>query len=294
MTKDGASTDNLDPSQKTPSADAEHKMQIDEKQNNEQPPAQPIAQHVQHTSLHGPPDNNNAPPLTNARPADGWGTTIRGFFGRTAGAGPVTQQSDYAYLYQHYHGKYQLKKEELARYRIDFQRESEKVLKLQRQNEHLRQECEALKKCAAEFKAHNEEFRTQILAMSSGRGPVLEEEFYIQSFEELKGVVEHGTVKLSRAQADGTLPNENQMKVLELVSGLGLNGKHSADYFRSNESLFPTVYNTGRWRNPLIRHIVALYLFDRIFEPFAFGISQELSEGLKQIEMDVILRGPQF
>ena len=53
-------------------------------------------------------------------------------------------------------------------------------------------------------------------------------------------------------------------------------------------------YGTSRWRHRLIRHVVALFLFNRVFEPFALGISQEFSDGLRVIDMNVNTQGVAF
>jgi len=44
-------------------------------------------------------------------------------------------------------------------------------------------------------------------------------------------------------------------------------------------------------RSWLIRHVVALFLCHRVFEPFAIGVSHELSNTLRLVETDVLNRG---
>jgi hypothetical protein len=190
------------------------------------------------------------------------------------------------------HEYLQREKANVSNFHEKYQQEKVKGGSLQRQNEALREECRALKEWANELQAQNEEFRTQIFSMGSGRGPVQDEDHYIQSFDELKYVVEHSMVKFSRAHANQSMPARVQTEVLTLISDLGQNGKNSARILTSGKYNFQALYSNGRWRHPLIRHIVALFLQDRIFDTFALCLSQEFSEGLKCVEKDVISRGP--
>jgi myosin heavy subunit len=201
-----------------------------------------------------------------------------------------TQQvsnQEYANLYD----RYQRENHVRVRLQEDYEREKEWVERLQRQNENLKQQCEAVTKWAQELQAHNEEFRTQVVSMEKGRGPIRDEHFYIQSFEGLKRLIEQRVLKLSQTHNNHSLSEPVQADILKRISELGPHGKSSAEVLKSEHHALQKLYNVSRWRHSLIRHIVALYLLDRVFQPFAFGLSQEFSDGLKSIETDVMSRG---
>jgi len=142
------------------------------------------------------------------------------------------------------------------------------------------------------LKAENEAFRAQIFSIGTGRAPIHDESFYIQKFESLRGTIEQGALKLCRAQAKGEkLSLEAEKATLKTLVELGPYGELAVKTFTETKYAMPLLYNQLTWRIALIRHIVALFLLDRVFSPFAFGISDELSDGLKRIQDDVVERG---
>lgn len=188
-------------------------------------------------------------------------------------------------------GEYQRLNERASHYRSKYHDEQAKVAGFARQLEDRRKDIENLNKLVSDLQLQNEEFRAQIFAMGTGGGPLNDEEFYSTNWEELKCLVEKQIVKLSKAQVKQTLPEAEQTKILHRLSKLGPRGVKCADFLRSDGHSLQKLYNENHWRHSLLRHIVALFLLDRVFEPFAFGISQELSDGLKFVEKDAKVRG---
>ena len=45
------------------------------------------------------------------------------------------------------------------------------------------------------------------------------------------------------------------------------------------------------WRIPLIQHVIALFFFELVFEPFVFGFPPEASKALNYIDNDIIRGG---
>jgi hypothetical protein len=173
------------------------------------------------------------------------------------------------------------------------------TLKNDLNKEHLRfqdyrQQCEqqirGLNDVAEKLKLENEAFRAQIFTMGSGRGPLKEENYYIQAFNSLNSVIDQGVLKLVR-QAKHLLADTAPNEILALIAELGDPGKQSAAFLGQTRYSVPALYSQVPLRLALIRHVVALFLVHRVFEPYGFGLSQEFSEGLKYVEKDLLLNG---
>lgn len=112
----------------------------------------------------------------------------------------------------------------------------------------------------------------------------------MRMFEELRGLTETEIVKLSKMYGSTILSKEDKEHVLRCLPRLGKHGKQTAEYLMGEYTL-EKLYSEGRWRHQFIRHIVGLYILDFIFAPFAFGLSREVSEGMKFVQNDILLHG---
>lgn len=186
---------------------------------------------------------------------------------------------------------YEQLKSRYAHYKARYFEERDNVEALRRQLEDRKREIEAISKIVVDYQSQNEEFRTQIFALGTGRGPLKDEEFYTSTFEELKCLVEKEIVKLSKAHANYVFEEKEQGELFQRISEIGSCGHKCAEFLKMEKCSLQKLYSRGQWRHPLLRHIVAWFLLERVFNPFAFGISQEFSEGLKCVERDVMSRG---
>jgi len=106
--------------------------------------------------------------------------------------------------------------------------------------------------------------------------------------------IEDEMVNFSEHHTNQKLPEKCHANILDRISELGPHGRVSRALLESPNSSIEVFYASDALRNSLLRHVAALFLFDQVFEPFAFGISPELSEALKSIESDVKERGIPF
>jgi hypothetical protein len=113
----------------------------------------------------------------------------------------------------------------------------------------------------------------------------------VRMFVELRSLTEREVVKLSKMYGSTTLSKEDTDHVLRCLPRLGGHGKRTAEYL-GGEYTLDKLFSVGRWRHQFIRHIVGLYILDYIFAPFAFGLSKEVSDGMKFIENDILIHGP--
>lgn len=125
--------------------------------------------------------------------------------------------------------------------------------------------------------------------MENDLKPFHEEEFYIQGFREIKADIEMWVATNAINGGDALSANE-EAYLLQSLAAVGPRGKNSADILGRRKAM-RTLYKNARCRIPFIRHIIALFLYDHILEPFAFGFTPPLSQALLWIDSDIISCG---
>jgi hypothetical protein len=98
-------------------------------------------------------------------------------------------------------------------------------------------------------------------------------------------------LKLCRVQGNEALSSDREKAVLKALGRMGEYGGSAFGMFNETEYTLPLLYENKTWRVGLIRHIIALFLMERVFSPFVFGVGKELSDGLKYIQNDIIEHG---
>jgi hypothetical protein len=176
------------------------------------------------------------------------------------------------------HHVYAAAKEETASIRQDFQDHIEKT-RFSRQK--MEEKCELIQK-------DNENLREYITSMSKAQEPIRGEDFYVQSFEELRGHIQSWMAKNSKLNAKEILAEGVQTEVVAFLDKCGPHGIITSKKFGSQ---IRDLWTSRRTRVPLLRHIVALFLFETVFDRFAFGHDRAASEYLKWIEGDLFRQG---
>jgi chromosome segregation ATPase len=152
---------------------------------------------------------------------------------------------------------------------------------------------EALHKSQNESEFHRsdaEQLRAYMAKAETQQGPLRDEDFYIQNFGELKTEVENWMARNSRNNAGQSLSASQLEFILQSLADLGQHGQKASDYLRLNQRA-QTWYSTPRWRIPLVRHIVAAFIFAHIFQPFVVGLPPASSEILEWIDHDLVSQG---
>jgi hypothetical protein len=176
------------------------------------------------------------------------------------------------------HQVYASAKEETAAIRRDFQDHIEKT-RFSRQK--LEEKCELIQK-------DNESLREYITSMSKAQEPIRGEEFYVQLFEELRGHIQSWMAKNSKLNAKETLEETVPSEVSGFLEKCGAHGVFTAQRFGGE---IRELWTDRKTRVPLLRHVVALFLFETVFDRFAFGHDRAASEYLKWIEGDLFRQG---
>jgi hypothetical protein len=155
---------------------------------------------------------------------------------------------------------------------------------------------EALHKSQNESDFHRtdaEQLRAYMAMAETQQGPLRDEDFYIQNFGELKTEVENWMARNSRNNAGQSLTTSQVEFILQSLADLGHHGQKASEYLRVKQRA-QIWYSTPRWRIPLVRHIVAAFIFARIFQPFVVGLPRASSEILEWIDHDLVSQGWRF
>jgi hypothetical protein len=134
----------------------------------------------------------------------------------------------------------------------------------------------------------NENLRDFINSKSRPQEPNHAEDFYIQAFDDLKNGISDFVAKHSKLNSKETLSPAMQTKILAALAEFGNMGQSTSAFLKSN---LTSLYTNRQTRIPLLRHIVAIHLFDKIFVRFAYAVTTETSEYLKGLENQLFHQG---
>jgi len=153
---------------------------------------------------------------------------------------------------------------------------------------------QSLNKVIDKERSENTELRNHIFAVASSRAILKTDDHYVRGFTNLKDEIINELLEFSDEHAGRKISSAAEKDVLEQIAQLGPHGVKARAHLESSNYSLARFYPDDELRNSLIRHIAALFLLEKVFEPFAFGISLEFSEGLKSIEADFLERGTSF
>jgi hypothetical protein len=132
--------------------------------------------------------------------------------------------------------------------------------------------------------------RTLFYSMTTGSSSIRGEDYYLQTFEEVRSEFENWIARNAKSGSRQALSDHDVRQIISTVSKLGGVGKESCEMFTSKRGILLT--STDTWeRIVFIRHIVSVFLFVGIFEPMVFGLVPEISKALLWMENDIMAQG---
>lgn len=159
---------------------------------------------------------------------------------------------------------------------------------LEGESRRLQREIETRENRITAIEMDNSKFRRQI---QNADAPMHGQNHYAEIFYDLKNEIASWVASHSKRNAGAILTSAVQNTVLEKLTLLGNHGMRSVSFLRPH---FLQLYHGKSTRIPLLRHIFALFLFDQIFDPFAFGFTRDASNYLKYIEDQLFKQGSLF
>jgi hypothetical protein len=130
--------------------------------------------------------------------------------------------------------------------------------------------------------------RSQIAEMSSAQDPLRDEQFYILEFNQIRMDIESWAAKETRTMPKQFLSESESFQLISLLKTYGETGNNVAEWFRRKDRRF---FQERRTQIALIRHLIAVVLFDQVFNRFAFGFDRSHSKYFTDIEKLVCKHG---
>jgi hypothetical protein len=127
--------------------------------------------------------------------------------------------------------------------------------------------------------------------MRSAAGPINDDGYYVQGVERLNYQIQSWVVKMTKSVSDKRISHRNSDRILEGLEELGETSEETLEMLRSEETSLQRLYEQPRTRIALVRHVIALFFFDRIFNPFAFGLEEDISDQLWSIQDGIFSQG---
>jgi hypothetical protein len=160
---------------------------------------------------------------------------------------------------------------------------------MRNQNKDLDRRYRDLRAKTNDLEISNRELRSAIYAKGMNHNPQYADQHYSSAFGELTFSIENRLVGFAFKNTGQSMSDQAIAEILGSVRQLGSHGEKAAQYLTNSTFSLSVLYDESRAL--LVRHIAALFLLHRIFEPFALGIAPELAEILRSIEDDPKCRG---
>ena len=151
--------------------------------------------------------------------------------------------------------------------------------RLEKRITELLQEQAKLIQEAAFLRLDNEKLRNSIVTSGTALNPIHDEDYYVHGFEELKADLEMWVVRHTRGNSSRDMSNDEASNFYESLAALGPHGKDSSSFLRANCSLEIWI-KQPRTRFILFQHIIAMFLVEQVFAPFAIGLPASYSDAL--------------
>jgi len=128
----------------------------------------------------------------------------------------------------------------------------------------------------------NDRLRGQIVNMCSAQQPIHDENWFILQFNEIGMDIESWVVKESPSNPSVAISVAEQEALVAEISAWGEMAGHAAEMLGDK---LAEIYQNRRKRIPLIRHVVAILLFEGVFDMFTFGFHSGTSDYFKKMEL---------
>lgn len=135
----------------------------------------------------------------------------------------------------------------------------------------------------------NHLLRSQISEMSIAQEPLREEQYYILEFTQLRMDIESWAAKETRNMTKQMLSDQEYSQVVQVLRSCGETGRNAAEWF---QRIHPRTWQDRRSKIGLIRHFVAVVLFDHVLERFSFGFDRVWSKYFTDMEKLICRNGP--
>ena len=176
----------------------------------------------------------------------------------------------------------------------EYENLQKQYVSLEKENNRLQNDCARIKsaydplaKRCLDLDKDNDLLRSQIATMGSAQEPVHEEDFYILNFNQINHDIDSWTAKETRNK-----PTPFTDETVEtFITGIKVIGMLTPLSIETLKVELRHFHEDRRLRIALIRHVIAVVLFNTVLDRFAFGLNRESSDYFKFIESQLYRQG---
>ena len=133
----------------------------------------------------------------------------------------------------------------------------------------------------------NKLLREQI-TITSTQEPIQEGYWFIRQFDLIGMEIESWVAKQTVETPAERIPKADREMLVRQISSWSETGRDAAEFIQGQ---LKDNYRGPKKKIRLIRHIIAIFLFEHVFDRFAFGLSSGESNYFKSLEMDIFHHG---
>ena len=159
-------------------------------------------------------------------------------------------------------------------HQASLQHREKHITSLARQNTQLKQENTAL-----------------LCSISKGNnamGPVNAETYYVDEFDSLNHLIQSSVARMFKKSCNVELSSDASSKVRTLLASFNPCGTRTLEMLESYDQDIAALHESAVPRMALVRHLIALVLWDKILRQFAFGLDPATNKNLRAIERELI------
>ena len=155
---------------------------------------------------------------------------------------------------------------------------------LQHREEHIASLADQL----ARLKQENSALLSSISKANSAQGPVNLETHYVDQFDSLNHLIQSSVAGMFKWSCKEELSSDAISQVCTLLDSIDPYGKRTLDMLKTYELGIATLHTNAAQRIALVRHLIALLLWDKILRRFAFGLDEDVDNNLCAMEHELI------
>jgi hypothetical protein len=146
----------------------------------------------------------------------------------------------------------------------------------------------------AQLKQENTALLCSISKGNNAMGPVNAETYYVDVFDSLNHLIQSSVARMFKRSCNVELSSDASSKVITLLASFNPCGTRTLEMLGSYDQNIAALHESAVPRMALVRHLIALVLWDKILRRFAFGLDAATNKNLRAIERELIAGNLQY
>lgn len=139
--------------------------------------------------------------------------------------------------------------------------------------------------------ATNASLNMYISNLNRAQAVVQQDSDYVDELDTLNHNIQRSIASMFKWSCDRNLPEEAEAKVISALIEFEPFGKKTLEMLGRCGVTIPALHKDSTTRIVLIRHLIALFLLDKVFQPFAFGLDTNVNKNMSAVEDAVFASG---